>query len=375
MRFTDTSLKFFFIFTFLLLLSFPIKAIEYGGLGGKPAYPDPGNERSKSIFIYNLENGDSKDDGVLVVNNTQETKTVIVYSTDSQKSSDGSFACEQYTDEKNHVGKWIDLEKEITLEPSTNEIVPFKITVPDNASVGEENGCIMIQEKKVSSVESGVSLSFRTGLRVAVTVPGEEIRKLEIDTFEYSIEGDGVIKAKFSVENKGNVSIDSHIKTTFTSILGQQVYNIDNQYPILKGETSTYNFEINKPFWGGFFTLTGAVEYDENVTAEIGKDSSTPRKVLYTDSFTIFIFPELGALLIELILLSIILFSLFLIIKRIKTNKDIQRTWVQYIVKENENINTLANKYNISWKLLAKVNNLAAPYQITKGDVIKIPNK
>lgn len=59
------------------------------------------------------------------------------------------------------------------MEPGTNEIIPFTITVPKNASVGEHNGCILIQEKKNSPKEdqAGMSLSVRTGIRVAVTVP------------------------------------------------------------------------------------------------------------------------------------------------------------------------------------------------------------
>ncbi|MBL8015393.1 MAG: hypothetical protein JNK26_04360, partial [Candidatus Doudnabacteria bacterium] len=35
---------------FLLFFSFhvPVSAVEYGGLGGKPAYPDPDNPRTSS---------------------------------------------------------------------------------------------------------------------------------------------------------------------------------------------------------------------------------------------------------------------------------------------------------------------------------------
>lgn len=34
-----------------------LHAIEYGGSGGKPAYPRPDNKRTESIFIHTLEPG------------------------------------------------------------------------------------------------------------------------------------------------------------------------------------------------------------------------------------------------------------------------------------------------------------------------------
>jgi len=73
----------------------------------------------------------------------------------------------------------------VTLKPATNQVIPFVIHTPANADVGEHNGCILIQEKKPkSSIDQvGVSLSMRTGIRVAITIPGELQRKLEIIGF------------------------------------------------------------------------------------------------------------------------------------------------------------------------------------------------
>src|SRR5688572_30836407 len=109
---TRTILISFGIFIVLSIV-FPnlVLAIEYGGVGGKPAYPREENPRTQSIFIFDLKPGEKQSDGVLVVNNTQETKTLVVYATDSQKSTDGSFACEQFEDVKDNVGSWIILEK------------------------------------------------------------------------------------------------------------------------------------------------------------------------------------------------------------------------------------------------------------------------
>src|SRR5687768_8632801 len=79
----------------LMLLTAPVSAIEQGGLGGKPAHPKEDNPRSQSIFVHTLDAGTESRDGVQVINNTAETKSVLVYAVDSQISSGGAFACAQ----------------------------------------------------------------------------------------------------------------------------------------------------------------------------------------------------------------------------------------------------------------------------------------
>src|SRR3989339_570136 len=185
LRAKNKKSRFFsFVLAILTIVLFAgnVSAIEYGGFGGRPAYPDPNNPRTESIFIHILEPGDVQKEGVLTVNNSAERKTMLVYAVDSTPSTGGAFACAQASVTAKDVGAWITLEKsEVTLEPGTSELVPFTITVPKNAGIGEHNGCIVMQEKKEKADgKSGVSLSFRTGLRVAITIPGELERKLEI---------------------------------------------------------------------------------------------------------------------------------------------------------------------------------------------------
>ena len=165
---------------FVLFVS-AVFAVEYGGIGGRPAYPRSDNARTESIFIHTLNPGQVQNEGVSVVNNSAEAKTILVYAVDSTPSTGGAFACEQLSQPKDDVGAWITLEKEdLLLESGTNELIPFTITVPQTASVGEHNGCIVIQEKLAKpDGKSGVNLSFRTGLRVAVTIPGVLERNVE----------------------------------------------------------------------------------------------------------------------------------------------------------------------------------------------------
>jgi len=367
------------LFLSIVLLPLQIKAIEYGGIGGKPANPDPNNDRTKSVFIFNLEPGQEKDDSLLVVNNTAVAKTLMIYSTDSQKSTDGSFACEQYSDTKEGVGSWIYLEQEeITLEPATNTTLDFKIMAPENVSVGEENGCIMIQEKKVAANgdASGVSLSFRTGIRVVVTIPGQQERKLNLDSFEL-VEAKEKLVPKISVSNIGNVSVDANLTIQINGLFNIPLQTIQNTYPILRNDISTYTYEIEKPFWGGVIYSTATADYDNSQDASVGVDPiDNPNVFIQSELKTLFVMPQPVALATEVAALIILIAVITLIIKRNLRQKKLKKSWnVNYFVKDGEDIESIAKSQKLNWKDIAKYNNLSAPYTLKTGQKIVLPAK
>lgn len=352
-------------------------AIEYGGFGGRPAYPRADNPRTESIFVHTLEPGQVQVEGILMVNNSAERKTILVYATDSTPSTGGAFACEQAGQEKNDVGAWITLENsEVTLEPGEGGIIPFTIAVPQNASVGEHNGCIVTQEKKESTgEEAGISLSFRTGLRVAITIPGELIRELEIAGLVVTQRADGSFIINPQVRNTGNVSIDADIQVITRYFFGSVIDRNGGQFPILRGETSDWNFELKKPFWGGWYRTSFAVEYDENPEAGVGVKSGEPLTRITGPSSWFFSSPTLAGLAIEAAVLLLIAFGIFLLFLSRKRKVWIKKYWVGYEVKSGEDIKSLAGQFNVSWKLFAKANELRAPYTLKAGEKIKVPPK
>lgn len=240
-----------------------------------------------------------------MVNNTAEDKTLLIYVADSTPSTGGAFACKQFSEEKKDVGSWMTVSKsEVTLKPNSNEIVPFTIKVPANASVGEHNGCVLIQEKKATGKnQAGVSLSVRTGIRVAITVPGQIIRKLEIDGFSV-VYNEKTIVLHPRVKNSGNVSIDANIDITTRNVLGLVIKKHDGQYPVLRDETSDWNFEIPKPFWGGIFRSEFVVTYDPRPEATVGVQDNTQLTKLVSKSNWFFTYPTLLGLISEIAILA-----------------------------------------------------------------------
>ncbi len=349
-------------------------AIEYGGAGIKPAYPRADNPRTESIFVHTAEPGTVIDEGVIVVNNTAEQKTMLVYAVDSTPSTGGAFACAQKSEVPKDVGAWITLEQtEVTVDPGSGGVIPFKIAVPKNASVGEHNGCIVAQEKKEKPEgQSGASLSFRTGLRVAITIPGTLIRKLEIVGFTATPEKDGYLLHPL-VKNTGNVSIDADAKVITRYFFGLTHFMHGGQYPILRGETSDWNFELKKPFWGGWYRSSFVVEYDENPEASVGVQSGKELTRLIGQSVWFWSFPAPAALAIEIVILLALAFGGFLFWLSRKRKRWIKENWVDYEAKPGEDIKSLAERFDVSWKLVAKVNKLKPPYALKSGEKIKLP--
>ncbi|MEI7498351.1 MAG: LysM domain-containing protein [Candidatus Falkowbacteria bacterium] len=367
------------LFSVLLLVFFAQTslAVEYSGIGGRPAYPQADNKRTESIFVHTVTPGEEVKEGVKIINNSGVKKSILVYATDSEVASGGNFTCAQKADQKVEAGDWIKLDKSVvTLESTESEIIPFKILVPKNASVGEHNACIVIQENKNTpdKTEGGIQISFRTGLRVALLVPGEIKRNLEIVKYELrKNQGNSVIVLHPEVKNTGNVSIDTSIKTLTKNILGQIINENGGQYPILRDQTSEWNFELNRPFWGGWYKTTLKVEYDANPEATVGKPSGKTITSLAGPVIWFYSAPSTKALGIEIVLLGILIAVIFLAIRAQLNRRKIKNTWVMYEVLDEDDLSSIAERHHINWKLLAKTNHLEAPFLIKPGQKLRVP--
>lgn len=377
-KFCVKSLPAIVVLMFLVVPFLPVQAIEYGGFGGRPAYPRTDNPSTESIFIHTLEPGAVQQEGVQVINNTASQKTVMVYAADSTPSTGGGFACRQFVESKDDVGGWIALEKsELTLEPGTNEMIPFTITVPQTAGVGEHNGCILIQEKKASiEGQSGASISVRTGMRVAITIPGEIIRKLEIVGFDV-VPGATGFSLMSKVKNSGNVSTDANISVVTSYFFGTVLGTNDAKNTVLRGETADWNFEREKPFWGGWYYSNLVVEYDEAPGSEVKDGVKSDAMIVRLEGTPVWFFswPTLTALIIEVVILLAFILIILLLCLSHGRKRWIKKTWVSYKIQSGNTINSLADRFDVSWKLLARVNKLKPPYALKAGGIISVPGK
>jgi hypothetical protein len=394
-----------FIFSFFLFLPGTF-AIGYGGIGGEPAFPRDENPRSESIFIHTLGPGSIISEGVRVINNTDETKNIRIYSVDSEIASGGKFACSQFSAQKTSVGSWIAIEDAIvSLESKTNTVVPFQITVPESASPGEHNGCIVIEELETSeSQKTGINLRFRTGIRVAITVPGEIKQEvvflgLSIDKKKIPASYKSSLLVKPRLMNVGNVSVDTRVVVAVKSPFGRLIEEQNSVFTVPGGEQTDWNFEIPAPFWGGWYKVEPIVGYqkqffsDRAIAENPSDDSSSDLSAnlfdadggnlmanMSTDDILVsgspkwfFVMPSLPALIIESAGLSLLVFFLLLWRISVRRKKWIRDSWEQYTAKASDDLKSLAKEFDVSWKLIARVNELEAPYSVKRGQKLLLP--
>jgi LysM repeat protein len=351
------------LFSFLLLVLFPqtIFAIGQEGIGILPAYPREDNKRTESIFIFELAPGTNAQDGVVVMNNTNETKTILVYATDTTPSSDGAFACKQFSEKVEKEGTWYKLEQsEVTLEGGKNIIVPFTVTIPENSSVGEHNACIVVQEKKETGNNAGVNLSFRAAIRSVVTIPGDVLKKLEIKDFLHIKNESGKNQLTLTLKNEGNVSLDTSI--IIEIITSKLFYSNTSNFTILNNNEQTFNFDIGDNPWGGIYKAFVTVSFE----GQNGPEKITKERIFV-------MVPSVYAIALYATILIIVIATLLLICGSKKKLKIALKDSEEYVVKNGDTLNSIAKDHNLKWKLLAKINGKKPPYDVREGDRLLIP--
>ncbi len=347
---------------------------EGGNIGGKPANPDAKKPRTSTIFIKTVEPGESAEDGVEVINNTDAEKVIQIYSVDSVRSSGGAFACAQASEAKKDVGAWVKLEEdEVKLLAGQKKVVKFNVNAPLGADVGEHNGCIVLQEKADPEFQEGIALNFRTAIRVAVLIPGDIIKELNGSGISVASKKK-TVEVKAKVKSKSNVSLDAEIDVRLEGILFGSKQAQSNTFPVLSKEESEWNFEFKKPFWGGFYKAGFGVSYNGDTNAVLGEEtSSTNLKRVEGPTKVVFLWPHPYALGIELLVLILLVTIIGYTPKKIIEKKKIKSLWQSYTVKKGDTLEGIAEPRNIGWKKLAKVNKIKAPYVLVEGSELKVP--
>ncbi|MEK7583970.1 MAG: LysM domain-containing protein [Patescibacteria group bacterium] len=402
-------------------------AIDYSGIGGRPANPDPAVPNSESWFIYHLGSDEMKEDAVVIQNTTPESERIVVYAADSTPSTDGGFALEQQVEEKNEVGAWVLFYPEASLEASDEVIqkwygdtatttlsiaerckplelystgdtsslseeeaasalllahwcagvpeyafdlgsqelvvIPFIIRIPEDVSVGEHTGGIMVQKAEVDeSAGAGIKLTTRLGVRIYEIVPGEIMRDLAITKFEkkYLADKHSYIFS-VGVRNEGNVSQDFTVTYSFSNALfgiGDAI--VERSMQVLRDDELVSNLEWQPPKIG-WVRAQAVVRYEDD-----GQSVN-----LQSGTLTVLIIPwlELGILAGAVL----ILLTALLLLRRSRARLRDHTGWKPYIVRKGDAIQDLAGTQGVGWQKIALVNKIRPPYVLTGGQEILLP--
>lgn len=351
-------------------------AAQSGGIGGRPANPDPKNPRTQSIFIYSLKRGATKTDQVRISNNSSKTQTIELGVVDAIVTNTGSFSCRQNSEEKTDIASAIQLaETQVTLEPKQNREIDFTVTMPETADVGEHNACLVFQSKQdEGEVEGNIRVRTRQAIRLVATVPGDLRRDVRLTSFSVR-HSDNQQVLRFAAKNAGNVSADIKAKVVIRNIFGKDVYTNGGQYPILANEKLELDYvNTAKPFFGGWYWAHASLKYNKQA-GSFGVSEANETIQRSAPSQVIFIAPTVAGIACMAAFVLLLVAALLMALQRHTQRKNVRKTWTEYTIKKNETITDIAQKHDIDWRTLARHNNLKPPYTLMKDEKIKVPNK
>ncbi|MCW1930489.1 MAG: hypothetical protein KIH62_004200 [Candidatus Kerfeldbacteria bacterium] len=271
----------FFIFSILTFCGTQADAaVTLGTVGIRPGVEDvEGVTRDR--LQYTIQPGGSISDVVDVVNNTDDVARVRMYSVDSTQSSDGTFAVEQASEQRDAIGAWITLaQNEVEIAPHSTMPISFSLIVPESISSEqrEYQGGIMLEHigQSTTTESGGIQLSTRTGVRVYVTIPGDIQQSAQITRFSVgALPGDPrTLDVTISIRNTGNVTQDLTIVTESDMSSAWERLIAFQQFPartelrvqVLPGQTLTRHQTITRP-WAGVLNVQAHVIYETNTGA------------------------------------------------------------------------------------------------------------
>lgn len=352
------------------------RAAETDTISIVPAFPDSAVKNSDAWFLYNLDRNQSRKDAVEVINNKNETVVVKLYAVDATTTADGSFALLQESDPRLGVGSWIKLAaNDLELQPRSAKLVPFVITIPQNADAGDQMGGIVVEEvgtngPRVTGTE--VRIITRVGVRIYERVPGELTSGYTLSTFNWKpLQGQpnfwldllglgGQTEFFTNIKNDGNIRLSPVLSVEIKNMFGRTVGRAsspDGETVFPRSERAEIRTVWNRrPLFG---------RYQINMTANF----SAPGAETATRTLTIWAFP------FRLLFLLIILFAVFAISELLLRyfRKAHKNRCPIYRVKFGDSLDSLEKKFKAHWKKIARLNNIKKPFVLVADREIFIP--
>jgi len=364
----------------IAVFAFPAvtKAVNTETVGILPAHPDPNVKFSDAWFLYKIDLGQSKEDAVRVINNKKETVVIKLYAVDATTTSDGAFALLPEDASRTDIGAWVKLAaNEFELPPNTEKSVPFTVTIPKDADIGDHAGGIVMQEiegaeqGKISG--TGVKIVTRVGVRIYETVPGEVKKNFEITRFEWRTDPkktrnlwrdllDLNRKTTFLIglKNKGNVRISPKAKVEVFNMFGQKTADVpEGEIGMIfpRGENKESFLIWDKAPLLGRYKAKLSVSF-----AEEGVGTGEKEIVIWAFPYRIAI------ILVSLFVLLVLARLIFQYFREASKEK-----MPVYTVKGGDTLGSLSSLFFVNWKRLAKINEIRKPFEVRTGQKLFIP--
>ncbi|MEU7982914.1 DUF916 domain-containing protein [Micromonospora sp. NPDC049081] len=206
----------------------------------------------RNYFIYDLAPGSTLTDHVGITNLGDHPVTFDVYGTDAYTSTDGAFALLPADRPATDVGSWIRVDRrEWTIPAGKRVDIPFRLTVPANATPGDHTGGVIGAVARVRTTADGqrVLVDQRLAARVYLRVDGPVRPAVTVEAVDVSYANPvnpfagGDLVVRYRLRNDGNVRIGGSATVTVRAPFGRE-------------QARTSPTDLPELLPGGTFTVT-----------------------------------------------------------------------------------------------------------------------
>ncbi len=237
-------------------------------------------------FTYELSPGDEYVDYFSIRNLGNSPLDLNIYATDAFTNDSGGFDLLAGDANPRDVGSWIELDvSQVTIAPGELRVVPFTLTVPRDADVGDHAGGIVATLTTDPAPDNGpgsqVRVEYRVGSRVYLRVAGEVAPELAIEDLNVAQDwswnpfGGRDVQVKYTVRNTGNVRMTARPAMKVDGFFGVQLRTVDLQETpeILPGGSFTGEATLRRV--PPAFRLNAQLSLDARVAGDATAETST----------------------------------------------------------------------------------------------------
>ncbi|MFI9529969.1 WxL protein peptidoglycan domain-containing protein [Micromonospora rosaria] len=176
----------------------------------------PQGPTGRNYFIYDLAPGSTLTDHVGITNLSDRPLTFEVYGTDAYTTTDGAFALLPAAQPATDVGSWVHLDRRSwTVEPGKRADIPFRLSVPANATPGDHAGGVIgaVTQARTTADGQQVLVDQRLAARVYLRVTGEIRPAVAVESVAVTYDnpvnpfGGGDLVVTYLLRNTGNVRV------------------------------------------------------------------------------------------------------------------------------------------------------------------------
>ena len=251
-----------------------------------------GNPTGEVSYRLSVDPGDTFEGHALVTNYSEVPVTFGILAADGIVSADGNFDILRADEESVDVGTWIQVQDSVEVGAGESVVVPWTLTVPENATPGDHPGGITASVTQAATGEGPqVSFDTRVGVRIHLRVKGDIVPSVsfsDITTrYDASINpfAPGDLYVEYTMTNDGNVRLGSIQQWDVFGLFrlpaggtGPSGTVIGQQREILPGQSARVSTVIEDVWPLGRLT-TELSAFNESVGADqVGRDLPTVRE-------------------------------------------------------------------------------------------------